>query len=70
MSNLGAVYQKQGDYPKALETYLQCLEIKKHNSKENLIEKITILNNIGSIYAKQDNLTKGIEYLSKSLEIC
>jgi len=63
------VYDKQGDYNKALENYFKSLEIKKKTIGENNPEIAITYSNIGSVYHYQGNYNKALEIYLKSLEI-
>ncbi|MBW8060808.1 MAG: tetratricopeptide repeat protein, partial [Solirubrobacterales bacterium] len=67
LNNIGYIYNLQGNPDKALEYYLQSLEIRKEiNDKRGIAES---LNNIGAIYKNQGNPDKALEYYLQSLEI-
>jgi len=67
LNNIGAIYYNQGNPDKALEYYLQSLEIREEiNYKQGIANS---LNNIGVIYDDQGNPDKALEYYLQSLEI-
>ncbi|MBW8049098.1 MAG: tetratricopeptide repeat protein [Cytophagales bacterium] len=67
LNNIGYIHNVQGNPDKALEYYLQSLEIGKEiNDKQGIA---TSLNNIGMIYKNQGNLDKALENFLQSLEI-
>ena len=68
MLNLaGIVYDLQGRYPDALQSYHEALAI--HKKQDNQRGKSISYLNIGNIYAFQKEYYKAIEYYEKSLEI-
>ncbi len=66
-SNIGTIYQRQGNYPKALEYYFKSLKIKEGIGDKSGIA-IT-LSKIGIVYSKQGDYPKTLEYYFKSLKI-
>ncbi|MEI6411666.1 MAG: adenylate/guanylate cyclase domain-containing protein [Bacteroidota bacterium] len=67
LNDIAAVYDSQGDIPKALDFYQKGLKI-----SEEVDDKSTtagILNNIGFIYKNQGYHVKALEYFQKSLSI-
>jgi len=62
-NNVGSIYQKMGDYSKALDHYIRSLEYKEPERSG------TILNNIGTIYFREENYSKALEYHLLSLEL-
>jgi signal transduction histidine kinase len=62
---IGSVYFHFGDYPRALETYLQALRIKEKLGHENLA---VILFNIADVYITQEDFAHALVYLHKAME--
>ncbi len=50
LNNIGSVYDNKGEYEKALETYMKCLEIRAKVLGPESIQVATTFNNIGSVY--------------------
>jgi serine phosphatase RsbU (regulator of sigma subunit)/uncharacterized protein HemY len=67
LSNLGNIYNKQGDYPKAIDYYLKSLKIAEEIENKRFIS--TNLGNIGIIYKYQGNYSKALDYYLKALKI-
>jgi serine phosphatase RsbU (regulator of sigma subunit) len=68
LSNLGAVYNNQGDDVKALELYFKALTLADANN--DVGRKITTLNNIGLVYSKkQGSENIALDYLFQSLKL-
>ncbi|MBI5538900.1 MAG: tetratricopeptide repeat protein [Bacteroidia bacterium] len=67
LSNIGNIYNKQGDYPNAIDYYLNSLKIAEEIENKRLIS--TNLGNIGIIYKYQGNYEKALEYYFKALKI-
>jgi adenylate cyclase len=66
-SNMGGIYQQQGDYPKALDCAFKCMELNiKIGDKKLLIGNYS---NIGIIYDLQGNYNKGLEYYGKAVKV-
>ncbi|GAB4333857.1 MAG: hypothetical protein OHK0038_10350 [Flammeovirgaceae bacterium] len=64
---MGIVYRNLGNYPLAMESFLQALYI---SEKQNLmIEQAYSLNNIGELYRLQEDYEEALNYSRKSLEI-
>ena len=66
-NGLGSIYNYQGNYEKAMESYFTSLEI-----REDLDDKAGMAssyNNIGNVYDSQGNHEKALEYHLRSLEI-
>ncbi len=68
-NNIGGVYKKQGDYPKALEYLKKALAIKEKVLGEDHPDTATDYNNIGLVYKNQGDYTKALEYYGKALAI-
>jgi two-component sensor histidine kinase len=67
LNNIGYVYNRKGDIPKALEYYHKSLKIQEEiNDKEGIAAS---LNNIGHVYMTQGDIPKALEYHHKSLKI-
>lgn len=66
-SNLGYIYEHEGNMSKALEQYLNSLTIReKIGNKKDIA---STLNSIGFIYEHLSDIPKALEYYSKSLKI-
>ena len=71
-SNTGAMYEREGDFQKALEKFLQAEQLLQKLPQEDLETKrfqTIILNNIGNVYLSLNNIRKAEEYLKKSHEL-
>ena len=67
LSNIGIVYDDQGDYPKALDYYFKALKMAEELENKNGIA--INLGNIGIVYRKQGNYPKALDYYFKALKI-
>jgi serine phosphatase RsbU (regulator of sigma subunit)/Tfp pilus assembly protein PilF len=67
LSELGSVYQMQGNYPKALEFFIKSLTLRKVLKQERQLPGA--YNNIGVVYGLQNEWDKALEYFNKSLEL-
>lgn len=67
LNDIAAVYDSQGDIPKALDFYQKGLKISEE--AEDKSTTAGILNNIGYIYKNQGYPGKALEYFQKSLAI-
>lgn len=66
-NNIANIYQKKGEFQKAIEGYERCLEL-----QENLQDSATIANsffNLGTCYEELNQPKKARSYLEKALEI-
>ncbi len=67
LGNVGIVYRKQGNYPKALEYYLQSLKLDEEIGGKK--EIATDLGNIGTLYYKLKDYPKTLDYLFRALKM-
>lgn len=67
LSNIGAIYQLQGNYQEALKRFEEALIIFKQ--LKYLEEEAGCLNNIGGIYSEQGDFPKALKLFEKALEI-
>ena len=67
LKNIGVLYQYQGNYPQALENYLQSLKIFEQIKDEAGIANV--LNNIGIVYRNQGNYKKALTYFVRVQKI-
>ncbi|OJJ14740.1 hypothetical protein BKI52_41635 [marine bacterium AO1-C] len=67
LKNIGVLYQYQGNYPQALENYLQSLKIFEQIKDESGIANV--LNNIGIVYRNQGNNKKALTYFVRVQKI-
>ncbi|OFY84494.1 MAG: hypothetical protein A3F72_13885 [Bacteroidetes bacterium RIFCSPLOWO2_12_FULL_35_15] len=67
LGNIGIVHRKQGNYPKALEYYLQALKLDEEIGGKN--EIATDLGNIGTLYYMLKNYPKTLDYLFRALKM-
>jgi CHAT domain-containing protein/tetratricopeptide (TPR) repeat protein len=67
LGNAGYCYKQIDKYDKALEYYLQALEIVKRLGAEEGVA--TLLNNIGMVYDSWGKYDKALEYYQQALEI-
>ncbi len=66
LSSIGIVYEMEGNYPKALECYLEALSIFKEIGKSGIA---SVYSDLANIYAEQLDYKKSIEFSEKSLEL-
>lgn len=64
--NQGYAYKKLGNYPLALQKYLESIKIANEN---NILDIGDTYYNCGSIYGKMDSLDKAKEFLLKAVDI-
>jgi serine phosphatase RsbU (regulator of sigma subunit) len=67
LNTLGASCSLKGDYTKALNYFLKCLEIKQELRDKQGVGGV--YNSIGNVYRNQSNYTKALQYYFKSLKI-
>ena len=67
LNNYGVLYFTQGDYVKAVESYLKSLKIKEAINDQKGIA--SVYNNLGSIHDNKGNSSKALSYYLKSLKI-
>ncbi len=65
--NIGRLYEKRGNFPQAIENYLEATKIFSELNGDRNIAKCYI--NIGSIHDCIGDYKKSLEYYSKALEI-
>ncbi len=65
LNTKGTVYQKKGDYEKALDYYLKSLKIREEISDKKGIA--ATMNNIGNVFYFQNKLDKALEYYGHAL---
>ena len=68
-NEIGLVYDRQGDYGKALEYHFKALAIKEKVLGTEHPSTATSYNNIGAIYKAQSDYGKALEYYQKALAI-
>lgn len=68
-NNIGLVYKEKGEYRKALEYYIESLEIKENFLGLEHPDTATSYNNIGVVYKEKHEYDKAMEYYMKALEI-
>ncbi|RLD38412.1 MAG: hypothetical protein DRI74_03915 [Bacteroidetes bacterium] len=67
LSNIGLIYQSQGNYTKAIDYNKRSLKIDENLGKKKGV--ITSLNNIAIIYQNQGDFENALNYYSRSLKI-
>lgn len=67
LSNMGLIYENNGDYAKAIDYNTKSLEIDEELGKKGGV--ITSLNNIAIIYQKQGDFGMALVFFSRSLRI-
>jgi len=67
LNNYGVLYFTQGDYVKAVESYLKSLKIKEVINDQKGIA--SIYNNLGGIHDNKGNSSRALSYYLKSLKI-
>jgi tetratricopeptide (TPR) repeat protein len=68
-NNIGVVYDKQGDSPKALEWYFKALAIWEKVPGKEYPDTATTYNSIAWIYHNQRDYPTSLEWLFKALTI-
>ena len=68
-NNIGAVYNAQGNFDKALEYLLKALAIREKVLGTEHSSTATSYNNIGAVYNAQGDFDKALEYYFKALAI-
>jgi tetratricopeptide (TPR) repeat protein len=63
LNSLGAIFLETGDYPKALEYFLQAL--KKYENTHDQMGIMTIYGNIAEVYTEMGDLNMAISYYRK-----
>lgn len=73
LSNIGMVYEKQEDFPKAIKYYKQALTYFDENDDKNSEfykkNSVNIYANMGNVYINTGEFTKAIKYLQYALDI-
>ena len=67
LNMIGNVFVVTGNYPKALEAYLQCLKKSESIGDKERIIKTT--GNIGAVYTDQGDYRKSLDYTLKNLAL-
>jgi tetratricopeptide (TPR) repeat protein len=67
LNNLGNVYQSQGKYSEAIQSYQKSLAIKREIGDRNGIANS--FGNLGNVYQSQEKYSEAIQYHQKSLAI-
>jgi signal transduction histidine kinase len=67
LNNIAFVFLNTGNYPKALEAYLEAL--KKYEAIQNKRGMAAVLGNISNVYSEQGDERKSINYTFKALAI-
>ncbi|CAF1398191.1 unnamed protein product [Rotaria sordida] len=62
---MGLIYEKDGDYDKALHYYEQALNVKSASKSEI----VTVHNNLGFLYYRRGNCKKAREHHKKAFEL-
>ncbi|NEP83567.1 MAG: tetratricopeptide repeat protein [Okeania sp. SIO3B3] len=65
-NNIGAVYRRLKEFPKALKFYQEALEI--HQKNQDRFAIATTLDNIGVIYREQGKYSQALEFHQQALE--
>lgn len=68
-SNIGGVYQAQGNFDDAHKFYNKALEIKENELGERYHDKAKMYNNIAAVFQDEENFDKAVEYYKKALNI-
>ena len=69
LNQLGSVYWKMSEYPKALSSFERSLEIKKVTLPPNHLDLATSYNNIGEVYRTMGEYSKALSSFEQSLEV-
>ena len=67
LNNFGFIYDKQGNFPQALQWYYKSLKIQEEIGDKQGIARS--LNNIGAVYMRQGNIPIALEWYFKGLKI-
>lgn len=67
LGNIGIVYRRQGNYPKALDYYFQALKMDEDIGTKK--EIATDLGNIGVVYYKLKDYPKALDYYNRALNL-
>ncbi|MBL0739595.1 tetratricopeptide repeat protein [Chryseolinea lacunae] len=68
LSNMGNIYFKQSNFPRAIEFYEKALAIEREN--DNRLGMLSILTNLGITYAKAKQPAPAQRYLDEATTLC
>ena len=63
------MYEKQGDYEKAMEFYQKAIKISEQVLGEQHPNTVSTYNNLGGVYQAQGDYEKAMEFYQKAMEI-
>ena len=66
-TNLGIIYDDQGNYPLSLEYYFKAMKIAEHDKKGR--EYALLIGNIGTVYLDQRDYKRALDYYLKALSL-
>ena len=69
MQNLAALFTQRGNFIEAEEIYLNIINIRKNNSKDNSVSFARVLNNLAVLYKKQCKYDLAYTYISQAINI-
>ncbi len=69
MQNLAALFTQRGNFTEAEEIYLNLIQIRKNNKKDNSIGFARVLNNLAVLYKKQCKYDLAYPYISEAITI-
>jgi tetratricopeptide (TPR) repeat protein len=69
MQNLAALFTQRGNFIEAEEIYLNLIDIRKNNSKDNSVSFARVLNNLAVLYKKQCKYDLAYNYISQAINI-
>jgi tetratricopeptide (TPR) repeat protein len=69
MQNLAALFTQRGNFIEAEEIYLNLINIRKNNSKDNSVSFARVLNNLAVLYKKQCKYDLAYNYISQAINI-
>ena len=69
MQNLAALFTQRGNFIEAEEIYLNLINIRKNNSKDNSVSFARVLNNLAVLYKKQCKYNLAYNYISQAINI-
>jgi tetratricopeptide (TPR) repeat protein len=68
LNNIGNIYYKQGNYQRAVESYLKALAIERENN--NKLGVLNVVTNLGITFAKAKQPKPAKQYLDEATALC
>ncbi|WP_188465156.1 CHAT domain-containing protein [Bizionia arctica] len=69
LKSLGIIYQREGNYEKAIDLHLKSIEIQKAFYTENQEDYLTLLNNLANCYSSLGNYNKAEKIFIEALSV-